>query len=356
MSRELKDALGRIYSDDFKKMQESERQQKKNGSSRNNGQDRTEKMPLRQLLRVVMAIFWLAIVAVFAFATVYYYNEYKAALVWIEHDKAIWDNELQRRASLLPKLILVSGRYSDHEKVLFETVAQVRGNALKNGGEAPADGTEPPMNKLMSSLLAVSEQYPDLKATQSFQELMKGMVVTADRITESRASYIRRIKTLNDLYTMFPSNIFGRLFFIENPEQWKMPTSDTPDLEVDQAFKTFLEARAVQPPAPAPVVSATVAPTPAAATNPEATKTPDPAITVAPEPLNAPAGVTDIPLAIAPAAPVEPEPVNPSDGVIEQDTPTPVEVPAKPVAAEVPAKKAGPAPAVAPAPRKNTTR
>jgi len=237
MGRELREAIERIHSDDFKKMRKAERKNGKGFWRRVTGYDRLKKTPRGLVMRVVVTVACVAFVACIASATVYYYNQYEAVLVWLEHDKAIWDNELQRRASLLPNLILVSAKYSAHEKVLFEYVSKMRGYPGKGNGEPSSDTPDSPLNKLMSSLLAVSEQYPDLKATQSFEQMMKEWVETENRIAEARASYIKRIRDLNDLYAVFPSNIFGRLFFVANREQWKLDESTAADIDLEKTFQ-----------------------------------------------------------------------------------------------------------------------
>jgi LemA protein len=220
---------------------------------------------------VIVTVACVALVAAIASATIYYYNQYKACLVWLDHDKAIWDNELQRRASLLPNLILVSAKYSEHEKVLFEYVTKMRGSLGKGNGEPSSDAPDSPLNKLMSSLLAVSEQYPDLKATQSFEQLMKEWAETENRVAEARASYIKRIRTLNDLYAKFPSNIFGRLFFVANRHQWTLDASMAADKDVDKTYQNSLVEQAeVKSERPVESKSASV---------PERLAAPDPAST-----------------------------------------------------------------------------
>ncbi len=244
MSRELRDAIQeRIHSEDFKKMKNAKRNGKKSFWRRATGYDRLKKTPSAKVMKVAGIALWVSLFALLVFATVYYYNQYKAALVWLDHDKAIWDSELQRRESLLPKLILVSAKYSAHEKVLFEYVTQMRGNLGKGSGEISNDKPDSPLSKLMPSLLAVSEQYPDLKATQSFEQLMKEWTETENRITQMRGSYIRRIKTLNDLYAMFPSNIFGWIF-ARNHEQWKLDETTPQDIDVEKTFQAFLAEQA----------------------------------------------------------------------------------------------------------------
>ena len=96
----------------------------------------------------------------------------------------------------------------------------------------------------MSPLLAISERYTDLKATQSFQLLMQGMIETTNRITQARTTYIKSIKALNDLYEKFPSNIFGRLLFVANPEQWRVDESVASDIDLEKTFQSFLAEQA----------------------------------------------------------------------------------------------------------------
>jgi len=244
MSRDLREAVERIHSDDSKKMWNTGQESPKGLRRRVTGYGRSEKTRISRVVKLAGTVACVALVAGVIFATIFYYNQYKACQVRLDQDKALWDNELQRRASLLPNLALIAAKYSVHEKALFEYVTEIRRSLDKVNGELSSDTPDSPLNKLMSPLLAISERYPDLKATQSFELLMQGMIESTNRITQARTTYIKSIKALNDLYAKFPSNIFGRLLFVANREQWKVDESVASDIDLEKTLQNLLVARA----------------------------------------------------------------------------------------------------------------
>jgi LemA protein len=244
MSRDIREAVERVHSGDSGKMPKTVQESPKGLQRRAAGNGRAQKTSIVRMARVVGIVACVALVACLIFATIYYYNQYKTCMVKLDQDKALWDNEIQRRASLLPNLALIAAKYSAHEKVLFEYVTEIRRSLGKANGGLSSDTPDSPLNKLMSPLLAISERYPDLKATQSFELLMQGMIETTNRITQARTTYIKSIKVLNDLYAKFPSNIFGRLLFVTNREQWKVDASVASDIDLEKTFQKVLAARA----------------------------------------------------------------------------------------------------------------
>lgn len=215
MRSELKEAIRRIHEESYPKLlSENSRAKRRNG----NGKWRLWKGLLKSAkpgisFRVKMLV--LFITAAFVFYTfvagIYYYNRFSVVLVDIQKNESLVDIELKRRANLLPNLLIISAEYRSHEKRLYEHVSEMRSH-LTNLNKRASGAAALPLSDLMSSLMAIAEEYPELKATQSFEKLMNDWTETENRIAEARAEYIESVRRLNAFCTTFPSNVYADLF------------------------------------------------------------------------------------------------------------------------------------------------
>ena len=129
--------------------------------------------------------------------------------------------QLKRRYDLIPNLVNTVKGYASHESSVFEKVTEARANALSAQGVAETAKAEGEFTQTLKSLFAVTEAYPDLKASQNFQELQAELVDTEDKIQASRRFYNGVVRDFNTKRKVFPTSIFAgmlgftkdRLFF-----------------------------------------------------------------------------------------------------------------------------------------------
>ncbi len=137
-----------------------------------------------------------------------------------EQIKASWAevlNQYQRRADLVPNLVNVVKGYAAHEKDVFVQVTEARAKVgqiqatpeLINDPAAFAKFQEAQaqMTSALSRLIAVSENYPQLKADGVFRDLQAQLEGTENRITVARMRYIEAVQNYNNLVRQFPSNL-----------------------------------------------------------------------------------------------------------------------------------------------------
>jgi LemA protein len=150
------------------------------------------------------------------------YNEFQKK---DEATKAAWGevvNQYQRRADLIPNLVNTVKGYASHEKDTLEAVTRARAAATSfqitpevlNNPEAFAkfQQVQGELSSALSRLMAVSENYPNLKADQSFRDLQSQLEGTENRITVARQRYIAAVQDYNVTVRSFPTNLTAKMF------------------------------------------------------------------------------------------------------------------------------------------------
>ncbi len=147
--------------------------------------------------------------------------------------------QLKRRADLIPNLVKTVKGYAKHEKSVFEDVTKTRANTLSAEGPKQAAAAEGDFQKALKSLFAVAEAYPDLKASQNFQQLQADLTDTEDKIQASRRFYNGVVRDFNTKRKTFPTNIFaGILGFKEDKEFFEVGDTEAAQINkpVDVEF------------------------------------------------------------------------------------------------------------------------
>jgi LemA protein len=117
------------------------------------------------------------------------------------------DVQLKRRHDLVPNLVETVKGYATHERETFEKVTQARANAMQATGPAQASQAEGLLNAALTDLRAVAEQYPDLRATENFQQLSRNLSELEDEIQASRRIYNSNVQAYNTKIQIFPNSV-----------------------------------------------------------------------------------------------------------------------------------------------------
>lgn len=132
------------------------------------------------------------------------------------------ENQLQRRNDLIPNLVNTVKGYASHEKTVLEDIANTRSQWAKAGSVEEKVKAAGAMDSALSRLLLVVENYPDLKADQTFLKLMDELSGTENRISVERMRYNEAVRDYNVTVRMFPGNIIAGMFgYKVAPEYFK---------------------------------------------------------------------------------------------------------------------------------------
>ena len=150
------------------------------------------------LVSILMVIV-LAVGSVFGF-----YNGMVSARENVDSKWSQVDNQLQRRSDLIPNLVNTVKGYAAHEKEVFQSVSDARAKmaGAKSVNDKLAANTE--LNSALSRLLAVAENYPQLKADQNFRQLQDELSGTENRIAVARKDYNDAVQGYNTKINSLP--------------------------------------------------------------------------------------------------------------------------------------------------------
>jgi len=158
---------------------------------------------------------WIAlgVVALLAILGVVSYNRFISQRQMIKDAWANIDTELRRRYDLIPNLVETVRGYASHERAVFENVTKARAAATAaTGSPAEQAAAEGPFVAALRQLLAVAENYPDLKANQNFLALQSELANTEDRLQTARRFYNANVREYNERVGQFPSMMIARMF------------------------------------------------------------------------------------------------------------------------------------------------
>src|SRR3989344_3131535 len=121
------------------------------------------------------------------------------------------DVQLKRRYDLIPNLVETVKGYMAHESGVFEKVTEARTRAMGASGKEKA-GAENMLSGALKSLFAVSENYPQLRATENFKQLQDELSDTENKIQAARRFYNTNVRDLNIKIETFPTNLIAKIF------------------------------------------------------------------------------------------------------------------------------------------------
>jgi len=140
--------------------------------------------------------------------------------------KAQWaqvENQLQRRNDLIPNLVETVKGYAQHEEGVFKEVADARAQLLSAKSPEETMTAANRQTSALGRLLAVAENYPQLKANEQFNRLMDELSGTENRIAVERMRYNERVQDYNAARRQFPANMTAKVFGFKEYPYFQVP-------------------------------------------------------------------------------------------------------------------------------------
>lgn len=169
------------------------------------------------------------LVALVAFGVIGF-NKLRKADVGAQEGMAGIDVQLTRRADLIPNLVETVKGYAEHEKSVFENVTAARARVT----QAAATGTveekaaaEAELDKALVNVMAVAENYPDLKASTNFLDLQRQLADTENQLAFARQYYNDSVSTLNKLVATMPWMFFAGMANVQRRAFYQAPAGQT---------------------------------------------------------------------------------------------------------------------------------
>lgn len=168
----------------------------------------------------------LGIVVVLIIAVIGMYNSLVQSKIKVDNAWSQIDVQLQRRFDLIPNFVETVKGYMTHEKETFEKIAGLRtswANANSVSEKAELDNQ---LSTTLKTIMAVSENYPELKANQNFSELSEELRNTENKISFSRQFYNDTVTMYNTKLQVFPSNIIAGMFNFKARDLFKAESDE----------------------------------------------------------------------------------------------------------------------------------
>ena len=150
--------------------------------------------------------------------------------------KGAWgevQNQIQRRNDLIPNLVETVKGYASHEEGVFKEIADARSRLLAAKTPEETIQAANQQTSALGRLLAVVENYPNLKANEQFNRLMDELAGTENRLTVARMRYNERIQEYNTTRRRFPSNMTAKVFGFKEYPYYEAPPSSQAAPKVD---------------------------------------------------------------------------------------------------------------------------
>lgn len=199
------------------------------------------------IVNVMEPMNWIiiAVVALVVFYFIYLYNNF---VKLVQRAKEAWadiDVQLKRRYDLIPNLIETVKGYAAHERETLDAVTQARTTATQTHIDAGAvtpeqmaamSQAEGALSGALGKLIAIAENYPDLKANTNFAQLQTELSDTENKIQAARRFYNGNVRDLNIALESFPSNVIGNMFNFKAEAYFELPENSTEREPVKVSF------------------------------------------------------------------------------------------------------------------------
>lgn len=174
---------------------------------------------------LIIGLSILAVIIIFVSSLIGSYNQLQQMDETVNSNWAQIENQLKRRADLIPNLVNTVKGYATHEKTIFVDIAEARAKlsgAVKSKDVKSVNEANAQFNGALSRLLAIAENYPNLKANENFIMLQDEIAGTENRLAVARKDYNDSVKDINATIRTFPMSIVAGMSGIKAREYFQV--------------------------------------------------------------------------------------------------------------------------------------
>src|SRR5215204_5002784 len=180
-----------------------------------------------------MTIVIIVVVAILILAVLYYIAKRNSIIASRNRVDESWsgiDVQLKRRHDLVPNLVETVKGYAEHESATLAAVTQARSAAMNAGAGTERSAAEERLTSALDGIRIVAEQYPELRASQTFQTLMAQLSELEDQIQAARRIFNANVNAYNTRIQLFPNSLVAggkftprELFQLDSPAERAVP-------------------------------------------------------------------------------------------------------------------------------------
>ena len=175
------------------------------------------------------------IIGVIALLVIYVlvtYNVFVKMKNRVDESFSTMDVYLKKRWDLIPNIVETVKGYAKHEKSTLSDVIKLRNGAYDNMSSDEKIKANQQLSKGITKIMALAEQYPDLKANENFKDLSTQLTKIEDEIANSRKYYNGTVRTYNDKIEMVPSNIVAGIFGFKTRTMFEVDAAERENVKV----------------------------------------------------------------------------------------------------------------------------
>lgn len=175
----------------------------------------------------------IGIVIIIAIYILIQYNSLVRTSNIVKEAFSTMDVYLKKRWDLIPNLVEIVKGYAKHEKETFNEITSLRTNIYDSMSMNKKIDINEQLTQDISKIMAISENYPELKASENFLQLSKDLTKIEDEIANSRKYYNGSVRLLNNKIQMFPSNIVANIFGFKQANMFEASAEEKNNIKVE---------------------------------------------------------------------------------------------------------------------------
>lgn len=180
----------------------------------------------------MLYMFIAIIIILFIYILIIYNNLIKLNNI-VKEAFSTMDVYLKKRWNLIPNLVEIVKGYAKYEKDILNQLTSLRNNTYQNMSMEKKLNVNEQLTESLSKIIAISENYPDLKADKQFLDLSKNLIQIEDEIANSRKYYNGSVRIFNTKLQVFPNNIIAKLFNFKEANMFEANSEEKNNVKVD---------------------------------------------------------------------------------------------------------------------------